>query len=207
MEVYIKKVRKSFKENQVLDLEDICFKKGEITALMGKNGSGKSTLLNIIAGIDLEYEGEILYSGQPLSKDMMKYITLVNQKPYIFKKSVYENIAYPLKIRGVEKNTIEQKVNDMMKMLGIYEIRDRRGNVLSGGEVQRVSLARGLIISPKVLLLDEFTSNIDDKFAYKMEQMVLDYHKEKQGCIIMVTHDRGQAERMSDRIVTLEGRR
>ncbi len=161
MEITINKVDKYFKKNHIFHIDRLVFPEGKRIALTGRNGSGKSTLLNMIAGIDLDYSGEILYDGSVLDKNTAKNITMMSQKPYIFKKTVFDNIAYPLKVRKFKKMEIEERVNYFLDCLSLNHIKKRKGDVLSGGETQKVSLARSLIIRPKLLLVDEFTSNID----------------------------------------------
>lgn len=204
MEIRIKNMDKYFNSNHIFHLDNIVFPRGKRIALTGKNGSGKSTLLNIIAGIDLDYTGELLYDGKKLSKDILKSITMISQKPYIFKKTVFENIAYPLKIRGINKEEINTRVNYFINALNLDKIRDRKGDILSGGETQKVSLSRSLIIEPELLLVDEFTSNIDDKTVPIMESLLLEYQKKSKCTMILVTHDREQVKRLTELEISLD---
>lgn len=204
MEITINKVDKYFKKNHIFHIDRLVFPEGKRIALTGRNGSGKSTLLNMIAGIDLDYSGEILYDGSVLDKNTAKNITMMSQKPYIFKKTVFDNIAYPLKVRKFKKMEIEERVNYFLDCLSLNHIKKRKGDVLSGGETQKVSLARSLIIRPKLLLVDEFTSNIDDKTIPIMEKLLLNYQKESGCTMILVTHDRNQVERLSEMEISLD---
>ncbi|MDO5707297.1 MAG: ATP-binding cassette domain-containing protein [Andreesenia angusta] len=203
MEIRIENLNKYFKQNHILSIDNMVFDSGDIVGLTGKNGSGKSTLLNIIAGIDLKYQGKILYDGLEYKDIEQKDITLVHQKPYIFKKTVFENIEYPLKLRKISKLDRVEKVNFYLDKLNLKSISDRSGNVLSGGETQKVSLARALILEPKLLLLDEFTSNIDDKMVSEMENLVLEYHREKKASIIVVSHNKEQINRLCNKEINL----
>lgn len=204
MEIKISNMNKYFKQNHIFFIPNLVFRKGKKIALTGKNGSGKSTLMNIIAGIDLDYSGEVLYDGKKLNSSILKNITMMSQKPYIFKKTVYENIAYPLKIRKFNKKDIEKRVEYFLKALNLEDIKNRKGDVLSGGETQKVSMARSLIIEPDLLLVDEFTSNIDDETIPVMEKLLLDYQKKSKCTMIVITHDRNQVERLSDEEVSLD---
>ena len=103
MEISIHNLKKYYGEKLVLDIEELKIKRGRITGLIGPNGSGKSTLLNIISGLDREFLGTVKYDGKLLDKDIYKKMTLVFQKPYLFRRKVYENIEYPLKVRGVNR--------------------------------------------------------------------------------------------------------
>ncbi|OHW61346.1 sulfate/thiosulfate import ATP-binding protein CysA [Andreesenia angusta] len=203
MDVYIENLKKQFNKRILFELRDMEFKSGRINVLMGRNGIGKSTLFNIIAGLDEDYEGSIAYDGEALSKEKMQDITLVSQKPYILNRSVYENLAYPLRLRKYSKREIEEKVEFYIEKLQLKELRDQNGRSLSGGEMQRVSLGRALIFSPKLLLLDEYTASIDERSLGFMEEIVLEY-KETGANIIMITHSKEQAERLGDSLVYMK---
>lgn len=204
MEIEIENVIKTYGEKRVLDIDILKIERGKITGIIGANGSGKSTLLNIIAGLDNEFDGTILYDGKSLDKDIRKRMTLVFQKAYLFKRTVYKNIAYPLKVRGVKKEKIKEKVLELLKTLEIEELRSKIGSKLSGGETQKVALARALVFNPELLLLDEPTSNIDPEYILHMEKAILEFNKETKGTVIVVTHNIDQAERLCDNIVELE---
>lgn len=197
MDIRASNIEKFYGNNQVLNIDELTIKKGILTGISGPNGCGKSTLLNIIAGLDSEFEGSIKYNGLNLDDDLRKHMTLVTQKPYLFKRSVFDNLAYPLRIRNYKKEDINIKVNDMLRRMGIYNLKDNRADKLSGGESQKVSLARGLIFNPRLLMLDEPTSNIDLKAIRVMEKEILNY-LDGEGTVIMVTHDEEQAERLCD---------
>lgn len=204
MELKIEHVSKTYGEKKVLDIEDLKIKRGEITGIIGPNGSGKSTLLNIIAGLDDKYKGTVKYDGKLINRDIRRQMTLVFQTAYLFRRSVYKNIAYPLKVRGVEEKLIEKKVLGLMKTLEIEDLKLKTGSKLSGGETQKVALARGLVFDPDLLLLDEPTSNIDPQYIEHMERAILKYKRENKGTVVIVTHNIEQAERLCDRIVKLE---
>lgn len=203
MDVYIDRVKKEFNKRTLFELKDMEFKSGRINVLMGRNGIGKTTLFNILAGLDREYEGKIMYDGEALDREKMQEITLVSQKPYIFNRSVYENLAYPLRVRKCSNNEIEKKVGYYIERLELKALRNQSGRSLSGGEMQRVSLGRALIFSPKLLLLDEYTASIDEKSIGLMEDIVLEY-KGKGNNIIMITHSKEQAERIGDNLVYMK---
>ena len=204
MEIQIENAIKTYAEKKVLDTDSLKIEKGKITGIIGANGSGKSTLLNIIAGLDNEFDGTILYDGNQLDKDIRKKMTLVFQTAYLFKRTVYKNIAYPLKERKVKKEKIKAKVSELMKTLEIEDLKYKIGSKLSGGETQKVALARALVFNPELLLLDEPTSNIDPEYIEHMEKSIIKYNKENKGTVIIVTHNIDQAERLCHNIIKLE---
>ncbi|OLS03731.1 energy-coupling factor ABC transporter ATP-binding protein [Tissierella creatinophila] len=204
MEIQIKNLAKTYGEKKVLDIESLNLEREKITGIIGPNGSGKSTLLNIIAGLDDKYDGQVLYNGELIDSDIRKKMTLVFQKAYLFKRTVYKNIAYPLEVRGVKEEKIKQKVLELLKILEIEDLKMKIGSKLSGGETQKVALARGLVFNPELLLLDEPTSNIDPEYIEHMEKAILKYNKENKGTVIIVTHNINQAKRLCDNIIKLE---
>lgn len=204
MEIQIENLAKTYGEKKVLDIESLNLEKEKITGIIGPNGSGKSTLLNIIAGLDDKYDGQVLYNGELIDSDIRKKMTLVFQKAYLFKRTVYKNIAYPLEVRGVREEKIKQKVLEFLNTLEIEDLKMKIGSKLSGGETQKVALARGLVFNPELLLLDEPTSNIDPEYIEHMEKAILKYNKENKGTVLIVTHNINQAKRLCDNIVKLE---
>lgn len=204
MEIQVRNVEKSYGDKKVLDVESLTLEEEKITGIIGANGSGKSTLLNIIAGLDDEYSGRVLYNGKEIDRHIRDRMTLVFQKAYLFKRSVYKNIAYPLKIRKKDKEDIEKRVLEMLELLEIKDLKGKTGNKLSGGESQKVALARALVFQPDLLLLDEPTSNIDPEYILHMERAIRKFNQETKGTIVIVTHNIDQAERLCQRIVKLE---
>lgn len=204
MEISIHNLKKYYGEKLVLDIEELKIKRGSITGLIGPNGSGKSTLLNIISGLDREFSGTVKYDGKLLDKDIYKKMTLVFQKPYLFRRKVYENIEYPLKVRGVNRDERRERVKNIMERFEIEGLKDKKGHLLSGGESQKVSLARALVFNPELLLLDEPTSNIDPESVKVMEREILRFNEETNGTVIIVTHNMEQSERLCHDIIHLE---
>ena len=205
MKVSISTLKKYYSDKQVLDIDNLCIEKGKITGLIGPNGSGKTTLLRIISGLDMDYAGTIKYDGSLLDEGIYKKMTLVTQKPYLFKRKVYENIEYPLKVRKVNKAVRKKKVEEIMYRFEIQDLRNKKGHLLSGGESQKVSLARAIIFEPELLLLDEPTSNIDPVSIKIMEREILNFNKETKGTVLIVTHNIEQAERLCHKIIPLDG--
>ena len=205
MEVRLEQVSKQYGSKQVFANLNEVFESGKITGLVGDNGAGKSTLLRLIAGLDLDYSGRIYYDGKLLSKPLYQQMTMVFQTPYLLKRSVYDNIAYPLQIRHRSAAEIRQKTEAMIARLGIEKLADQYAHKLSGGESQKVALARALIFEPDLVLLDEPMSGIDAASVRFMEEMIQEYVREYHKTVIMITHNARQAQELCDRIVHLHG--
>lgn len=204
MNINVSNVKKYYGDNLVLNIDKLNIKTKKITGITGPNGCGKSTLLNIIARFDENYLGDVTYEGKEMDKEIYSDITMITQKPYLFKRSVFENVSYPLKVRKVDKNEIKEKVEDILTKLDISNLRDKQADKLSGGESQKVSLARGLVFKPKLMLLDEPTSNIDPESIKVMEKQILEYNEKENGTVVIVTHNLEQAERLCDEVYYLE---
>ena len=204
MEIKLEQVSKQYGKKMVFENLNETFASGKITGLVGDNGVGKSTLLRLIAGLDLDYSGHIYYDGQPLTKPLYQQMTMVFQTPYLLKRSVYDNIAYPLQLRHRPAAEIRQKTDAMIKRFGIENLAKQYAHKLSGGESQKVALARALIFEPELVLLDEPMSGIDAASVRFMEQMIQEYAKEHHKTVIMITHNARQAEELCDGIVHLK---
>ena len=207
MRIGLENIVKKYNEKIILGIGDLTIEEGKITGITGPNGSGKSTLLNIVGGIDKEYSGNVLYDGHSLNREIERNMTYVFQKPYLFRRMVYENIAYPLKLRGVNKQEIQIKVRKVIENLEIEELAEKKAHLLSGGESQKVVLARALVFNPKLLLLDEPTSNIDPESIKIMEREIVRFNKDTNSTVIIVTHNLSQAKRICDNIIYLQGGR
>lgn len=203
MDIQIRRVKKFYEDNQVLDIDELNIENGKITGITGPNGCGKTTLLNIIGGLDKKFLGEILYDNNKLNKAIKEEMTMVFQKPYLLKRTVYENIEYPLKLRSLCKKETNKRVLDVMERLEITDLTDKKGHRLSGGESQKVALARALVFNPDLLLLDEPTSNIDPEYIVTMENAITQFNLENKGTIIIVTHNIEQSERLCHTVVNM----
>ncbi len=203
MVLYIDNLIKKYGKKTVLDIKNLTIEKEKITGITGPNGCGKSTLLNIISGLDDDFSGSVSYNGQALSRSIVEHMTYVFQKPYLFKRSVLENIAYPLKLRGLPHEQRNKRAMEIMVRFEIEDLKDERADLLSGGESQKVALARALVFEPKLLLLDEPTSSIDPDSIEVMEREILDFNKKTQATIVIVTHNMDQASRLCHNILSL----
>jgi len=179
----------------------------EFIVLVGPSGCGKSTTLRMIAGLEEISEGE-LYIGDRLVNDIApkdRDIAMVFQNYALYPHmTVFENMAFGLKLRKVPKDEIERKVNEAAKILDLSHLLDRKPKAMSGGQRQRVALGRAIVRSPKVFLLDEPLSNLDAKLRAQMRTEISKIHKKLGTTFIYVTHDQTEAMTMGDRIVCMK---
>ncbi|MBQ6168738.1 MULTISPECIES: ABC transporter ATP-binding protein [Ruminococcus] len=179
----------------------------EFIVLVGPSGCGKSTTLRMIAGLEEISEGE-LYIGDRLVNDIApkdRDIAMVFQNYALYPHmTVFDNMAFGLKLRKVPKAEIERKVNEAAKILDLTHLLDRKPKAMSGGQRQRVALGRAIVRSPKVFLLDEPLSNLDAKLRAQMRTEIAKIHKKLGTTFIYVTHDQTEAMTMGDRIVCMK---
>lgn len=191
----------------VKDLSLEC-RPGEFLALLGPSGCGKTSTLRMVAGLENTSAGEILIDGtrvndlEPRNRDIAMAFEAYALYPHL---SAFENIAFPLRIRGVATREIDQRVREIAEILQIGEVLDRRPAHLSGGQQQRVSFARALVRPASVYLMDEPLSHLDAKQRSQLRGELKRLHKVKGITIIFVTHDQIEAMAMADRIAVMEG--
>ena len=193
-------------EKPVLKDFSLKVKSGELVSLLGPSGIGKSTLLKLIAGIERPDSGDIHYDGQSILSiaPNQRGAVFMFQKAYLFPfLSVGENIAFGLKVKGVSVKERRFRVAKMLDLIGLPGIENRRPGELSGGEQQRVALARSLVIHPKVLLLDEPFNSLDHPIRLSLQEAVRNIQQELGITTILVTHDLDEAMAMSDRMALL----
>ena len=205
--IEIKGVSKNFGDVLAVDNVDLEIKKGELFSILGASGSGKTTLLRILAGLEIPSQGSILIDGVDMTQ-LAPYDRPVNimfQNYALFPHmSVFENIAYGLKKEGMQKDSIHEKVQKMLSLVKLEGYENRKPNQLSGGQSQRVALARSLIKEPKVLLLDEPMAALDKKLRQSTQFELMDNHDELGITFVIVTHDQEEAMTLSDRIAIME---
>lgn len=186
---------------------------GEFVSFLGPSGCGKTTTLRMIAGLEKNTHGQILI-GQEVVSDPLQKIFLPPEKRrvgMVFQSyavwphmNVFENVAYPLRIAKKSKAETEERVFKMLEIVELNGYEKRLPNQLSGGQQQRVALARGLVMQPRVLLLDEPLSNLDAKLREKMRRDIREIQKTLKLTVVYVTHDQIEANTMSDRIVVMK---
>ena len=201
MKINIEHLKKDYDGKTVLSIDSLEMPAGKITAVIGPNGAGKSTLLNLIAGIDQPTSGKITYEDN--SEIPRNLITMGFQKPYLLNTTVDKNIGYPLKIRGWDPARIEERTQRLAEELNLAEHRGKKSWKLSGGEIQKVALARSLSFSPRLLLLDEPTANIDPSTVADIENILKRFNHEEKTTIVIISHNLAQARRISDYVVLL----
>ena len=205
--VVLKNVKKIYDKKTVIDGVDLEIKDKEFMVLVGASGCGKSTILRMIAGLEEISGGEIFIGDKkvndvhPKDRDIAFVFQSYALYPHM---TVRENIAFGLKMRKVDKSTIEQKVQEAAKILNLTEYLDARPRELSGGQRQRVALGRAIVRNPKVFLMDEPLSNLDAKLRVQMRSEIKKLHEKLQTTFIYVTHDQTEALTMGDRIVVLD---
>ena len=206
-DVELKNVTKIFDTKVIIDNVSLEIKDKEFLVLVGSSGCGKSTLLRMIAGLEDITKGEIFIDGKcvnnvhPKDRDIAFVFQNYALYPHM---SVYENIAFPLKMRKMNKKDIDYKVNEAAEILDLTELLKRKPKQLSGGQRQRVALGRAIVRNPKVFLMDEPLSNLDAKLRVQMRSEIKKLHEKLQTTFIYVTHDQTEALTMGDRIAVID---
>lgn len=202
-------IRKCYGSNVALDIEGLTIAEGRLYTLTGANGAGKSTLLSILAFLAPPTSGEIHYAGKRVAWDpgsMEEYrrkVTLLHQSPYLFGGTVYDNVAFGLKARRIHGDARERRVDKALDDVGLQGFRDRKARELSGGEAQRVAMARALVLEPEVLLLDEPLANIDRGTAGLLETVIASLPA-RGTTVVLITHDPEQPGRLNGESILLE---
>ena len=186
---------------------DLEIKPGSFVTLLGPSGCGKTTTLRMIAGFESPDEGEIYLGGEPINaltpnkRDTAMVFQSYALLPHY---NIFDNVAYGLKLRKLDKATIKEKVTNILKLVGLEGMEARMTNQLSGGQQQRVALARALVLEPGVLLFDEPLSNLDAKLRVSMRTEIRRIQQEAGITAIYVTHDQSEAMALSDQIIIME---
>ncbi len=205
----LRNLRKTFNSQVALDIERLDFHPQRIYSLVGPNGCGKSTLLQILALLLKPSAGEIYFEGEriPWKKRVLqrirRQVTLVHQSPYLFHRSVRYNLAFGLKIRNIHGEEQRQRIHEALDLVGLAGFGRRNARELSGGEQQRVAIARALLLRPKVLLLDEPTSNMDKKSIEAFDALIPTL-SHQDITIIQATHLPDQPQRLGSQIIAME---
>ncbi|MBZ9791354.1 ABC transporter ATP-binding protein [Rhizobium sp. 3T7] len=185
---------------------DLSIAKGELVALLGPSGCGKTTTMRSIAGLLSPASGRITLDGDEITRVSAnkRNVGLVFQSYALFPHlTVYENVAFGLRLKGIGGRDLDAKVNAGIKSVGLAKFAERKPAELSGGQQQRVALARSMVMEPKVLLLDEPLSNLDARLRLEMRAELQRVHKETGVTMIFVTHDQIEALALADRIVVM----
>jgi tungstate transport system ATP-binding protein len=200
---------KEYSGRQVLKDVSFTVKECEIFVLVGPNGAGKTTLLRILDLLEEPTSGRVFFNGQPIDYSarekvaFRRKIGMVFQQTVLFNMSVFDNIAYPLKVRGEDERKIRRRVKEALELVQLDGFEHKNALVLSGGESQRVAIAQALVAEPELLLLDEPTANLDPMNVSIVEETLSHVNKEKKTTIIMTTHNMFQVENLAHRISVL----
>lgn len=207
-----KNVTKYFGENCVLNDVSINIEKGSFVSIIGASGSGKSTLLTILGGIDKPTQGTVTLDGEEISAMSEKQLAILrrsklgfvfqffNLAPYL---TAEENVLLPIMLSGKVTDEHRTRAKELMEYLGVIEQKDKLPQKMSGGEQQRVAIARGLIINPEVILLDEPTGNLDSRNSAEIMNLLKRINEEMGTTIVQVTHSDVNAQ-YGDRIIAIK---
>ncbi|MGY8667869.1 ABC transporter ATP-binding protein [Bradyrhizobium sp. UFLA05-109] len=203
-------IGKTYGEFTALHRTDISVRRGEFLTLLGPSGSGKTTILNLISGAVGVTSGRIFIDGRDVTEvpPRERGIGMVFQNYALMPHmSVFDNVAYPLKIRGLTKAEIADKVSDVLARVGLTGFEARKPRQLSGGQQQRVGIARCIVYSPKIILMDEPLGALDKNMRDQMQEEIKRLHMELGTTIVYVTHDQEEALNLSDTVCLMESGR
>ena len=205
----INHLTQKFDETLVLDIEHLSFHQGQIYCLYGPNGAGKTTLFEALTLLRKPTTGTILFDGKEIYPEekglaaLRASVTLVHQDPLLFDTTVEKNVDYGLRIRKIDKENRRVRVKECLQLVGLAGFQKRKARQLSGGETQRVAIARALSIRPKVLFLDEFSANVDQKHRAILETIIHNIREQLGTTIVFTTHYQDQAYRIADEVIHL----
>lgn len=194
-----------------LAIDRLDLQSGRIYSLCGPNGAGKSTLMRLLALLEEPQRGELRFSGEPVRglrsrQRMRRQVTLVHQAPYLFAGSVLENLAFGLRLRGIDGEEQRGRMMEALAAVGLEDYAQRQVRELSGGEAQRVALARALALGPSLLLLDEPTVGLDRKQLEGFEEWLKTLPRAGM-TVVLATHDPGQPMRLGSEVIRLQNGR
>ena len=213
--IEVKGLGKKFGELKVLDDISLKVERGDLFGIVGHSGAGKSTLLRCLNGLEGYSEGSVKVMGQEVCElDDHKLKELRREMGMIFqnfslmnRKNVYENIMFPLEVWGIPKKKAEERVLDLLDLVGLTEKKNEKIRNLSGGQKQRIGIARALALEPKILLCDEATSALDPKTTISILELLMDINKKLGVTIIVVTHQMEVVKMVCNKVVILDGGR
>jgi len=206
----LRSVTKRYGSNVAVAIDALTIDSGRLYTLTGANGAGKSTLLGILAFLTPPTTGEIFYAGERVDwkddsvRNRRRKVTLLHQSPYLFVGTVFRNVAYGLKARGIAGDAALRAVDRALETVALGGFRDRDARELSGGEAQRVAMARALALAPEVLLLDEPLANIDRETAGLLEAVITSLPS-RGTTVVMTSHDPDPPARWNGGSIVLSG--
>ena len=205
----LKNLKKIYDGRTVLDLKELSLEKGKVLGLLGPNGAGKTTLLEILAFLSAPSSGEVWFEREKVNFsngnliELRRKVVLVQQQPILFTSTVSKNVEFPLRIRKIPREQRDRIVEELLELVGMGGFRHAKAQRLSGGETQRVAMARALACSPEVILLDEPTSNVDVENQVAIERIILEINRVKGISVIFTTHNMLQASKLAQQTVFL----
>ena len=205
--IVLNNVTKSFGETQVIPPLDLTIEDGEFAVFVGPSGCGKSTLLRMIAGLEELTSGQIEIDGKDVTQvpPSKRGLAMVFQSYALYPHmTVRKNIAFPLRMEGMDQSEIDKKVEAAAKSLNLTDYLDRKPAALSGGQRQRVAIGRAIVRNPSAFLFDEPLSNLDAALRVGMRLEISEMHESMKTTMIYVTHDQVEAMTMADKIVVLQ---
>jgi D-methionine transport system ATP-binding protein len=211
--IVVKNISKSFSNKEVLKNISLDIEQGDIFGIVGHSGAGKSTLLRCLNGLESYEVGSIKIMNKEIKdlntsdlRDLRKDLGMIFQNFNLMtRKNVYDNIALPLEVWGMNKDEINKRVLELLKLVGLEDKVHSKVKQLSGGQKQRVGIARALALNPKVLLCDEATSALDPKTTKSILQLLIEINKRLNITIVMVTHQMEVVKEICNKAILLEG--
>jgi tungstate transport system ATP-binding protein len=207
----LQNVTKAYNGRTVLDIVDLQIQPGEVLGLVGPSGAGKSTLLRLLNFLEppssgrLNFHGQTQQNGVEIPLELRRKVTTVFQRPMLLNRTVWENVAFGLQLRGQRDS--RKLIQATLEQVGLADLAQQRARTLSGGEAQRVVLARAMVLKPEVLLLDEPTANLDPYNVGQIEEIARQLNQKQGVTLVLVTHNVFQAHRLATRVgFMLEGR-
>ena len=206
MYLSLKNISKKYKDKEILKNITFDINEGELVCILGPSGCGKTTLLNIIGGFVSDYSGDVLLSNENINNippEKREIATVFQSYGLFTHKNVIDNVSYGLKLLKIDKNMREKRARDMLEKVGLAGYEKKKIKELSGGEQQRVAIARSMVLNPKLLLLDEPLSNLDVHLRDVMRKEIKRIQKQFGVTMIIVTHDQEDAFKLADRVIVI----
>ncbi|MDD4571929.1 MAG: ATP-binding cassette domain-containing protein [Clostridia bacterium] len=204
----LENISKIYANNTVLKNIDLTIESGISYAIIGPSGAGKSTLLRLMNLLELPSFGNLYYNDQSVANanesvllPLRRQMTMVIQNSQMLAGTVEDNMKIGLKLRGLPNSIIQKKIKQALAFVGLKNLVNRKANTLSGGEIQRIALARAITLEPKVLFLDEPTANLDPQNVAMVESLISDIQKQFSTTVIIVTHNLFQAKRIAEEVI------
>lgn len=206
MYLSLKNISKKYKDKEIIKNISFDIKEGELICILGPSGCGKTTLLNIIGGFISDFSGDVLLSDENINNippEKREIATVFQSYGLFTHKNVIDNVSYGLKLLKIDKHTRENRAKEMLEKVGLASYEKKKIKELSGGEQQRVAIARSMVLNPKLLLLDEPLSNLDVHLRDVMRKEIKKIQKQFGVTMIIVTHDQEDAFKLADRVIVI----